>query len=140
MPDPAGGDFAFRGALSVPGWMLGIGSMLLLVGLTIDLVAGSSGQTATPGGADFPTFRPVLLACEAQMRADHPRDAALWVNLNELGTSRRYVQVDQQRWEIDGTLELRGEPTFFDCTAVGTGPGLTVISATSPLWWTPPPS
>ncbi|MFC3832219.1 MULTISPECIES: hypothetical protein [Deinococcus] len=61
MPDPAGGDFALRGTLSVPGWMLGVASMLL-AGLTIDLVTGRSGRTATPGGADLPTFRPVLLA------------------------------------------------------------------------------
>ena len=74
------------------------------------------------------------------MRADRLRDAALRADVNGLGTSRRSLRADQQRWEIGAILELRGERTPFDCAAVGTGPGLTVISVTSPLLWTPPPS
>ncbi|THF87723.1 hypothetical protein E7T09_00295 [Deinococcus sp. KSM4-11] len=84
-------------------------------------------------------FRPVLLACQAELRLQHPQDVTLRVDLNSLGMSRYVERDDQRRWEVDGVVELRGERTSFDCDAVGSGQALTVTFATSLLWAIPPP-
>ena len=74
------------------------------------------------------------------MRFLHPKDAALKVDLNEANQVREYIENGQMRWDLDGVVELRGERTFFECSAIRIRNTLSVLYANSPLWWTPPPS
>src|SRR6478672_11004051 len=86
-----------------PFWLIPAAPVFLIVVGT----AASSGWRAmvNPVAVQRDLFRPVLLACQAELRLQHPQDVTLRVDLNSLGMSRYVERDDQRRWEVDGVVE-----------------------------------
>ncbi|WP_309571204.1 hypothetical protein [Deinococcus sp.] len=86
--------------------------------------------------------RPLVRACAADLRRNHPQEKPFSLSLRQYDTVANKVSGKHVQWTVSGTLTRSGDAdlSFFDCNINQQDDVLTVTYSHASLWFTLPPS